>query len=157
MLYPREIYNQAKQAGWLLSDGRWRDFKVWNDNRLWIDYESALYIAYSVPFEISVNTLAKAFRFHQLGSTNNPTLTCFRGTNYDFIINTSISLNTFVLRASINDTVTTIPGVYNHTPGTGISIGRVLFTPEAATPNEIYYQSTDMTDISGKIVIKDYE
>lgn len=149
-----EIATHSQQPIWLLADGKWRDKNIWNDNKNWYDYIAALYVAYFIPLIVTVN--GTNYNFDQIGLTNNPELTCYRGTNYDFIINNSISPNTFVLRVSANETIQTIPGVFNHTPSTGISIGRIMFTPNDSTQNQICYQNTTTPTMSGRIIIRHY-
>jgi hypothetical protein len=105
-----------------------------------------------IPLEITTN--GTSYSISQFG-TNNPSLTCFRGTNYDFIP-FGLGSHPFVLRAALGDTSTAIPGTWNNSPATGIIGDRILFTPTQSTPNTIYYQCTIHSAMSGIISILDY-
>lgn len=141
-------------SSWLLATGYWRDIGgYWRDNENWIDYETVLYTTYFIPLVITQN--GAYFNIDQVG-TSNPSLTCYRGTNYDFIVNSTLIKN-FVLRLSSGDVVNIIPGIYNHDPANGINTGkRIMFTPTSDTPDEFIYQNVDLTSAVGTITIKDY-
>ena len=110
-------------------------------------------------FEISYIKLElQAFSFYyrmdQLGSTNNPNLTCYRGTNYRFVH--SQAVHPFALRASSGDTTTEISGAFNNDPSAGIMNDTVYFTPNDDTPDTIYYQCTVHASMIGTITILNY-
>jgi hypothetical protein len=111
---------------------------------------NVLYAASYVPLEVTNTGLS--YNISQFG-TGNPTLTCFRGTNYDFIVLSPS--HPFALRLASNST-SPVSGTYNNNPSTGISSDRVLFTPTSATPNSIIYQCAIHSAMSGVITIKDY-
>jgi hypothetical protein len=113
---------------------------------------SAIYVSYSIPLNVSV--LDGKYTISQFG-TNNPSLTCYRGTNYDFIINTSS--HPFALRTNLNNTSTVVLSTFNNDPLNGRGNGNVIyFTPGNDTPNIIYYQCTVHPSMSGAIYIKEY-
>jgi alpha-tubulin suppressor-like RCC1 family protein len=111
---------------------------------------NVLYAASYVPLEVTNAGLS--YNISQIG-TGNPALTCFRGTNYDFIVLSPS--HPFALRLASNST-SPVSGTYNNNPATGISSDRVLFTPTSATPNSIIYQCAIHSSMSGVIAIKDY-
>lgn len=111
----------------------------------------ALFVSYSIPLEVSVSS--NAYNINQIG-TNNPTLTCFRGTNYDFVVNTAS--HPFALRVNLNDTVNEVQGSYNNNPTNGIVNNTIMFTPNNNTPNTIFYQCSIHSNMNGTIYIKDY-
>lgn len=142
-------------SSWLITTGYWRDIGgYWRDNENWIDYETVLYTTYFIPLVITQN--GAYFDIDQVG-TNNPSLTCYRGTNYDFIVKSTLAEN-FALRLSAADTTTIISGIYNHDPVNGINSGkRIMFTPTSNTPNTIIYQAVAAgARPVGTITIKDY-
>jgi len=103
--------------------------------------------------ELDVTNNGFTYDISQFG-TNNPELTCYRDTNYDFIIKTAS--HPFALRNSSLLT-TAVPGTYNNNPTSGNGLGSiVMFTPNSSTPNEIIYQCTFHPAMSGRIIIKDY-
>jgi hypothetical protein len=109
---------------------------------------------YSTSFnELIVSNSGFTYTIDQFG-TNNPTLTCFRDTNYDFVIS-GLGSHPFALRNNLNVT-TPVSGTYNNDTINGGSSGRILFTPTNSTPNQIYYQCTIHSTMSGIIIIKDY-
>jgi|TARA_A100001015_G_scaffold293947_1_gene371160 hypothetical protein len=94
------------------------------------------------------------YRIDQLGLTNNPNLTCYRGTNYRFVH--SQAVHPFALRASSGDTTTEISGTFNNDPNAGIMNDVVYFTPDENTPDSIVYQCTVHASMIGTITILDY-
>jgi len=110
-----------------------------------------VYSSSYIPFEIT-NT-GFSYNISQIG-TGNPSLTCFRGTNYDFIVLTPS--HPFALRISNGDTSSPVDGAYNNNVAAGITSGRVMFTPNNATPDTIYYQCASHSSMIGTINIKDY-
>ena len=90
----------------------------------------------------------------QLGSTNNPNLTCYRGTNYRFVHNQSV--HPFALRASSGDSTTEISGTFNNDPSAGVVNDTVYFTPNDSTPDSIVYQCTVHPSMIGTITILNY-
>lgn len=104
-----------------------------------------------IPLNVSVNN--SKYAFDQIGS-NNPSLTCYREANYDFIITETAVGHPFALRTSLGNTHTQVAGAYNNNPLSGINNNRIMFTPNNDTPNEIYYQSTVHPSMSGIIHIK---
>jgi hypothetical protein len=110
-----------------------------------------VYSSSYIPFEITNTGIS--YNVSQIG-TGNPSLTCFRGTNYDFIVLTPS--HPFALRISNGDTSTAVDGAYNNNVAAGITSGRVMFTPNSATPDTIYYQCTIHSSMIGIISIKDY-
>lgn len=117
---------------------------------------NVLYAASFIPLKVFIvtNSGNSSYTIDQVGS-NNPTLTCYRGTNYDFIAH-NIANEPFCLRTELNNTITPVSGTYNNNALNGITIGRIMFTPNEGTPNVIYYQSTNTSSISGRIIIADY-
>jgi len=110
-----------------------------------------VYSSSYIPFEIT-NT-GMSYNVSQIG-TGNPSLTCFRGTNYDFIIQTAS--HPFALRNSHLNT-SPVSGTYNNNTVSGKTSGsRILFTPNEYTPSSIIYQCTIHSYMSGAISIKDY-
>ena len=112
---------------------------------------NVIYTASFIPLEIT--NVGMSYNISQIG-TGNPSLTCFRGTNYDFIVLTPS--HPFALRVSNGDTSTAVDGAYNNNVASGIASGRVMFTPNSATPNTIYYQCAIHSGMIGTISIKDY-
>jgi hypothetical protein len=110
---------------------------------------NALYTANSIPLDVTVSDNKFAFTYF---GTNNPTLTCYRGANYDFNVNTSSF--PFALRNNLNST-TDVDGSFNNNPVIGTSTNVILFTPTSTTPNVIYYQCTNNSSLSGVIQIQD--
>jgi hypothetical protein len=113
---------------------------IWNGN--------ALYSANSIPVNVTFNN--QQFDFGALG-TGNPALTCYRGANYDFNLNTSPA--TFTLRTNLNDT-SSVVGTFNNDSVNGKSTGTVMYTPTSGTPDVIFYQSTTTPQVSGSIAIR---
>ena len=95
------------------------------------------------------------YTIDQLGDTQNPNLTCYRGTNYRFIFNQNE--HPFALRLTSNDVNSEIPGAFNNNPNLGITSSAVYFTPNEQTPDTIVYQCTIHPAMSGLITIKNYE
>jgi len=110
-----------------------------------------VYSSSYIPFEIT--NAGMSYNISQIG-TGNPSLTCFRGTNYDFIVLTPS--HPFALRVSTGNTSSPVSGTYNNDVTSGIASGRVMFTPNSGTPNTIYYQCAIHPSMSGVISIKDY-
>ena len=113
---------------------------------------NVLYSASYIPLEVT--NIGMSYNISQIG-TGNPSLTCFRGTNYDFIVLTPS--HPFTLRISSGDTSSSVDGAYNNNVASGITSGRVMFTPNSATPNTIYYQCAIHSGMLGTISIKDYQ
>ena len=113
---------------------------------------NVLYSASYIPLEVT--NIGMSYNISQIG-TGNPSLTCFRGTNYDFIVLTPS--HPFTLRISSGDTSSSVDGAYNNNVASGITSGRVMFTPNSATPNTIYYQCAIHSGMIGTISIKDYQ
>jgi hypothetical protein len=110
-----------------------------------------VYSSSYIPLEITNTGLS--YNISQIG-TGNPPLTCFRGTNYDFIVLTPS--HPFALRVSNGNTSSSVDGAYNNDVASGIASGRVMFTPNSATPDTIYYQCAIHAGMIGTISIKDY-
>lgn len=130
-----------------------KSWRIWNTNRF--TNNRVLYSAHFIPLNITQNN--GFFRFDQLGTTNNPTLTCYRETNYDFIVSNGLTGNPFyfALRNNINNT-TSVPGAFNNNALDGLSASRIMFTPTSATPDSIFYVNTRTPSMSGRIVIRNY-
>lgn len=135
--------------GGLNSEG-WRG---WITNPSEVPKYRTLYTANFIPLKVSVE--GTAYSFDQVG-TNNPTLTCYRGTNYDFIMTSSVSSYPFAFRANLNNTSASIGGSYNNDANNGLSAGKIMFTPNNSTPNDFYYQCVNNPSISGVVIIKNY-
>ena len=120
--------------------------------------EDAIYSADSIPLVIDVepvnDDINARYRFDQIGS-NCPTLTCYRGTNYDFIIKSNN--HPFALRSDLFDLGTHIEGSYNNDPWYGVSDKTIYFTPNEDTPDSFVYTDTLYPSNSGRIEIKNYE
>jgi hypothetical protein len=112
---------------------------------------NSTYIASFVP--LTVSAPGQYYNISQFG-TNNPTLTCYRGTNYDFILN--LGGHPFALRNASGDTTNPVNGTYNNDIVNGKTSGRVLFTPTSGTPNVIFYQCTVHSNMIGTINILNY-
>jgi hypothetical protein len=110
-----------------------------------------VYSSSYIPLEIT--NVGLSYNVSQIG-TGNPSLTCFRGTNYDFIVLTPS--HPFALRVSNGNTSSPVDGAYNNNVASGIASGRVMFTPNSATPDTIYYQCVIHAGMIGTISIKDY-
>ena len=104
--------------------------------------------------KLEIQAFSFYYRMDQLGSTNNPNLTCYRGTNYRFVHNQSV--HPFALRASSGDTTTQISGTFNNDPSAGIVNDTVYFTPNDDTPDSIVYQCTVHPSMIGTITILNY-
>jgi len=113
---------------------------------------NALYSASHIPLEVT--NVGMSYNISQIG-TNNPSLTCYRGTNYDFIVLTPS--HPFALRISPDNTFLSVSGTYNNNVVSGITSGRVMFTPDSGTPNTIYYQCAIHSGMLGTISIRDYQ
>jgi hypothetical protein len=108
-----------------------------------------VFVAHSVPFNIT--TSGFSYNIDQIG-TSNPSLTCYRETNYDFIINTSS--HPLALREDSLNTTSEISGTYNNDILNGKSGGKVImFTPNSLTPSLIIYQCTVHPSMSGTITV----
>ena len=118
----------------------------------------ALYSANSVPLVVDVepvnNEVDARFRFDQIGS-NCPTLTCYRSTNYDFIIRNNN--HPFALRIDLYTVGDNVDGTYNNDAMNGITDNVIYFTPNDNTPDLVYYVDTLYPSNSGVIKIKNYE
>jgi hypothetical protein len=112
---------------------------------------NVLYSASHIPLEIT--NVGLSYNISQIG-TGNPSLTCFRGTNYDFIVLTPS--HPFALRISNGNTSSPVDGAYNNNVASGIASGRIMFTPNSTTPDTIYYQCVIHAGMIGTISIKDY-
>ena len=110
-----------------------------------------VYSSSYIPLEIT--NAGFSYNISQIG-TGNPSLTCFRGTNYDFIVLTPS--HPFALRISNGNISSPVNGAYNNDVAYGIASGRVMFTPNSATPDTIYYQCAIHPNMIGAISIKDY-
>jgi sugar lactone lactonase YvrE len=112
---------------------------------------NVVFTAYSIPIEVTAPALY--YNLSQIG-TNNPPLTCYRGTNYDFIINSSS--HPFALRVSDGNTSTQISGAYNNDTLNGKSDNEmIMFTPNSSTPSSIVYQCVIHPSMIGTITILD--
>jgi hypothetical protein len=110
-----------------------------------------LFQAYSIPLTFTNTGLS--YNVQQIGSSN-PTLTAYRGQNYDFITTYLSSAHPLALRLASGDT-SPVSGTYNNYPSTGLSDGGVImFTPDSNTPNEIIYQCAIHSSMSGRIIVK---
>jgi hypothetical protein len=107
------------------------------------------FTSYSIPIEVFEN--GSSYNLSQIGS-NNPPLTCYRETNYDFILN-NLASQPFALRVNDGDTSTAVQGAYNNDQLNGKISGMIMFTPNPLTPSQIVYQSTINSSISGTITI----
>ena len=109
------------------------------------------FVSNSIPLEIS------GFNFYynisQIG-TNNPPITCYRGMNYDFILNNVLTYP-FALRIDNGDTINAVDGAYNNDTLNGNNSGVIMFTPNTFTPSKIIYQCTTNSSMSGIITILD--
>jgi len=112
-----------------------------------------VYTAQYVPINVTKNPSDISFDMGQMGS-NNPILTLYRGTNYNFNVNTGIYA--FALRAALNDSSTEITGAYNNNVASGVSNKTILFTPTSATPDIIYYQGPIFPGMNNIINIVNY-
>jgi len=115
-------------------------------------FAASVYTASYIPLNITTSGLS--YSIDQFG-TNNPQITCFRGSNYDFILDT-VTSHPMALRAAPGDTTTVITGAYNNNIVSGTKNSRIMFTPAQTTPDVIYYQCTVHSAMSGIIIIKDY-
>jgi hypothetical protein len=93
------------------------------------------------------------YNISQMG-TNNPPITCYRGMNYDFILNDVLSYP-FALRINDGDTINAVDGAYNNDTLNGNNSGVIMFTPNTFTPSKIIYQCTTNSSMSGIITILD--
>jgi hypothetical protein len=120
--------------------------------------QKALYSANSIPLVVDLdpvnNDIDARYRFDQIGS-NCPTLTCYRGTNYDFIVKTNN--HPFALRNDLYDVGNNVEGSYNNDPWYGVSDKTIYFTPNENTPDSFVYTDTLYPSNSGMIEIKNYE
>jgi hypothetical protein len=112
-----------------------------------------VYTAQYVPINVTKNPSNISFDMSQMGS-NNPILTLYRGTNYNFNVNTGIYA--FALRAALNDSSTEVTGAYNNDVVSGVSNKTILFTPTSATPDIIYYQGPVYPGMNNIINIVNY-
>jgi hypothetical protein len=113
--------------------------------------QQTIYQAYSVPLTFTNTGLS--YNIQQVGS-GNPTLTAYRGQNYDLITTYLSSTHPLALRISSGNT-SPVSGTYNNYPSTGsINSGVIMFTPNGDTPDEIIYQCVVHSSMSGRIVIK---
>ena len=110
---------------------------------------------YTINFiKLEIQAFSYYYRMDQLGPTNNPNLTCYRGTNYRFVHNQPV--HPFALRASGGDSTTEISGAFNNDPNAGIMNDTIYFTPDENTPDNIVYQCTVHDSMIGNITILDY-
>jgi hypothetical protein len=109
-----------------------------------------LYQAYAVP--LTFTNTGFSYNIQQVGSSN-PTITAYRGQNYDLITTYLSSTHPLALRLSSGNT-SPVSGAYNNYPSTGSNSGVIMFTPNGNTPDEIIYQCTIHSSMSGRIVIK---
>jgi len=134
------------------------DALYWFKGRDGTLYQSTNYVEPSAYFcttviPLSVYVDGAAYKTSQTGSVQNPTLTCFRSSQYEIYVNDNV--NNFALRNSILTTNAVI-SAFGNNASTGVNQGTIYFTPNAATPDEIVYCSiNNMNALSGRIVIKD--
>ena len=121
---------------------------------------NALYAANSIPQIVRLNPESRMFYFTNPDTytdTNTYPLTCFRGTNYDFIVNApaepGLAPASFALRNSFGDESPVI-GTYNNDTVNGKVYDTVMFTPTSGTPSLIVYTS-NYPSITGIIIIAD--
>ena len=110
---------------------------------------NAYYVAHSIPINIVVEGMSYKFLNAGTGNTLNPTITCNRYANYDFIVNTSS--HPFALRLA-NQVTSTVTNTYNNDPVNGKTNSTVMFTP-SSLGSSIIYQCTIHPTMSGVINI----
>jgi hypothetical protein len=110
---------------------------------------NAYYVAHSIPINVVVEGMSYKFLNAGTGNTLNPTITCNKYANYDFIINTSI--HPFALRLA-NQVTSTVVNTFNNDPVNGKTNTTVMFTP-SSLGSSIIYQCTIHPSMSGVINI----
>ena len=110
---------------------------------------NAYYVAHSIPINVVVEGMSYKFLNAGTGNTLNPTITCNRYANYDFIVNTSS--HPFALRLA-NQVTSTVTNTYNNDPVNGKTNSTVMFTP-SSLGSSIIYQCTIHSTMSGVINI----
>ena len=96
-----------------------------------------------------------SYKIDQLGDTQNPNLTCYRGSYYRFFHNQSEY--PFALRMSLDDNSTPVPGAVDNNTNLGIIKDIIYFSPNDNTPNTIYYQCPTNPSMYGTITILNYD
>jgi len=111
---------------------------------------------YTVSFiKLVVSSDGTSYKIDQLGDTQNPNLTCYRGTNYRFFHEQD--QHPLALRIQLNNVDDDVPGAVDNDVKDGITNNIIYFTPNDDTPDTIYYQCTVHPNMKGTITILDYE
>ena len=111
---------------------------------------------YTVSFiKLIVSSNGTFYNIDQLGDTQNPNLTCYRGTNYRFYHEQD--QHPLALRTELNNVHDDVPGAVDNDVKDGITNSIIYFTPNDETPDTIYYQCTVHPNMKGTITILNYE
>ena len=104
-----------------------------------------------------VNSGSVAYQFQNYGSTNNPTITLYRGNTYKFILNSAghpfyIMTEPFKTGVDVDGSTSVIysNGVTNN----GVGKGTVTFTVPDNAPDVLYYQCANHSAMHGVIRVK---
>ena len=104
-----------------------------------------------------VNSGSNAYQFSNYGSTNNPTITLYRGNTYKFILNSKghpFYVMTEPFRTGIAVDGSTSLIYNNGVTGNGTGNGTVTFTVPANAPDVLYYQCGSHGVMAGIFQIK---
>lgn len=111
---------------------------------------------YTISFiKLVVSSDGTSYKIDQLGDTQNPNLTCYRGTNYRFFHEQD--QHPLALRTELNNVDDDVPGAVDNDVKDGITNNIIYFTPNDGTPDTIYYQCTVHPNMKGTITVLDYE
>jgi hypothetical protein len=96
-----------------------------------------------------------SYKIDQLGDTQNPNLTCYRGSYYRFFHEQNEY--PLALRTSLDDNSTPVPGAVDNNTNLGITNDIIYFSPNDDTPDTIYYQCPTNPSMNGTITILNYD
>ena len=104
-----------------------------------------------------INSGANAYQFSTHGTTNNPTLTLYRGNTYNFVLNSAghpFYIMTEPFRTGIAVDGSTSVIYTNGVTGNGTGLGTVSFTVPTNAPDVLYYQCGNHSAMHGILQIK---
>ena len=104
-----------------------------------------------------VNSGSDAYQFSTYSTTNNPTITLYRGNTYKFILNSAghpfnIMTEPFKTGIAVDGSTSVI--YTNGVTGNGTGVGTVTFTVPDTSPDVLYYQCGTHASMHGIFQIK---
>ena len=104
-----------------------------------------------------VNSGSDAYQFSTYSTTNNPTITLYRGNTYKFILNSAghpFNIMTEPFKTGIAVYGSTSVIYTNGVTGNGTGVGTVTFTVPDTSPDVLYYQCGTHASMHGIFQIK---